>query len=186
LGNPTDKYAYTRHNVGFDALTKIAASCNLKIRRRCFRPYRYAHLNIENVKSTLVQPLTYMNRSGEILKYFLPKYYKGEDLIVICDNLDLPPGMIRVRQGGTGGGHRGLKSIEEHLGTNSFTRIYIGIGRPTRPTTVIEHVLSRPASLEEQSELLKGIEIASEAVVKLLNQVSVEELMSVYNRKTTL
>lgn len=186
MGNPTDKYANTRHNVGFDALLMVAASFNLKIRRRCFYPYRHAHLIIDNNKSTLVQPLTYMNKSGEILKYFLPKKYKVEDLIVICDNLDLPPGMIRVRQGGTGGGHRGLKSIEEYLGTNSFTRIYIGIGRPTRPTTVIDHVLSRPSSLEEQIELNQGIERASEAVVKLLNQVSVEELMGVYNRKTTL
>jgi len=124
-----------------------------------------------------------MNLSGTILKYFIPKKFGKEDLIVVCDNLDLEAGRIRVRQGGSTAGHRGLKSIVENLGTTEFIRIYIGIGRPEKGKTVIDHVLSKPTDIAEQEKLNQGIKLASEALLDFTRGKSFVEVSNVYNRR---
>lgn len=147
------------------------------------RLYRQAPLTLEGIHSLLVEPLTYMNRSGEIVRYFIPDPFSVEDLVVVCDNLDLPAGMIRIRRGGSSAGHNGLKSLIGHLGSADFTRIYVGIGRPEAPKTVVEHVLQVPEREEEREALRSGILLASEAVRALCKGDSVEEVARAYNRR---
>ncbi len=149
------------------------------MKKKLWRPFYLGTLN----QSTLVKPLTYMNLSGTILKYFIPKKYPKDDLIVVCDNLDLEAGRIRVRQGGSTAGHRGLKSIVENLGTTEFIRIYIGIGRLEKGKTVIDHVLSKPTDLIEQEKLNQGIKLASEAILDFIKGKSFVEVSNVYNRR---
>ncbi len=153
------------------------------MRRRCFRLYRQARIEVEGAQALCVQPLTYMNRSGAIVHYFIPKRFAVEDLIVVCDNLDLPAGMIRVRQGGSSAGHNGLKSLIEALGSSDFTRVYVGIGRPLPATTVVEHVLGIPHDPTEQKELQVGISQAASATLALCRGATVEEVSRDYNRR---
>ena len=153
------------------------------MRRRCLRLYRQAKVFHEGTSSRLVQPLTYMNRSGMVAHHFIPGLFAVDDLVVVCDNLDLPPGMIRIRRGGSSAGHNGLKSLIEHLGSGDFVRIYVGIGRPRPPVTVVEHVLQVPVDEGERIALRRGIALASEAIVALCAGSSVEEVARAYNRR---
>lgn len=161
------------------------ASFHKRLRRRYFRLYRRALIKLDEKRALFVQPLTYMNRSGTIVRYFIPKHFKVENLVVICDNLDLEVGAIRIRQGGSSAGHNGLKSLIEELGSSHFVRIYIGIGRPAPQEGVIEHVLGRPTSIEERRLLDEGIALAGEATIALCRGASVEELSRAYNRKNS-
>jgi PTH1 family peptidyl-tRNA hydrolase len=114
---------------------------------------------------------------------FIPKKFAVEDLVVICDNLDLPPGTIRIRKGGSSAGHNGLKSLIRHLGSADFVRIYVGIGRPEAPTTVIDHVLGVPQDRSESDALESGIRKAADAAIRLCNGQTVEEVSRVYNKR---
>ena len=158
LGNPGARYEKTRHNVGFDTVERIAALKGMKLRKRCFRLYRRAVLG----SLTLVEPLTFMNNSGQV---FEENVREGEEVVVIVDQMDLPPGRIRIRRGGGSAGHNGLKSIIAFHGQD-FIRVYIGIGRPAEGTAVADHVLSRFS--EEDRILVDAAEAkAAEAVLRL-------------------
>jgi len=152
------------------------------MKKRCLRPYAYAKVASG---SHLVTPLTYMNNSGKILPYVSSWYSSIEDVVVICDTLDLPPGMIRIRKGGSSAGHNGLKSMIASAQSPNFIRIYVGIGRPIPPVTVIEHVLSSVDNEEEQKLVLQGIKKAKDAVVDLLSNTKIEEVIHVYNRRNS-
>jgi PTH1 family peptidyl-tRNA hydrolase len=170
--------------VGFDALDSMTAFLHCKMRRRCLRLYKQCLITAgDGAASLLVQPLTFMNRSGEIVHHFIPKKFAVEDLVVICDNLDLPPGTIRIRKGGSSAGHNGLKSLIRHLGSADFVRIYVGIGRPEAPTTVIDHVLGVPQDRSESDALESGIRKAADAAIRLCNGQTVEEVSRVYNKR---
>jgi peptidyl-tRNA hydrolase, PTH1 family len=186
LGNPGQKYTLSRHNVGFDTVDGVAAFLHFKLRKRCFRLYRQAVVCMSSGSEvTFVEPLTYMNRSGDIARYFLPKPFTVDELIVVCDNLDLPPGMIRIRKGGSTAGNNGLKSLVEALDCGDFIRVYVGIGRPTLPTTVVDHVLGRPTGLQESQELQAGVALAVDAVMALCDGRPLDEVMRAYNRKNS-
>ncbi|MGH0052380.1 MAG: aminoacyl-tRNA hydrolase [Sphaerochaetaceae bacterium] len=174
LGNPGAKYAHSRHNVGFDAVEACAAFFQVRLRKRCFRLYRQASVAHSVL---LLEPLTSMNRSGEVMRYF-PDVH-AEDVVVVCDQMDLPPGFIRIRRGGSSAGHNGLKSLIGALGSSAFTRIYIGIGRPSNGVSVVEHVLS----VDSCPELQEGIMLASAALRDLIEGKSMEEVMLAYNRR---
>lgn len=134
LGNPGPEYEKTRHNVGVETLQRMAAHYQITLKRRCFSSYMKA----ETDGVRLVFPLTYMNNSGRVV----PKMVSEGDLvIVICDQMDLPPGKIRLRMGGSSAGHNGLKSMMEYL-PDGFIRMYIGVGRPSDGVSVPDHVLS--------------------------------------------
>ncbi|MDY0303113.1 MAG: aminoacyl-tRNA hydrolase [Sphaerochaeta sp.] len=173
LGNPGTKYERTRHNVGTLALESCAAFFQLRLKKRCFRLYRQA---VVDGRARLVHPLTYMNRSGEVLKYF-----EYSSLVVLCDQMDLPAGTIRLRRGGSSAGHRGLMSLIEAHGDGQFIRIYIGIGRPSDGGRVIDHVLG---PIDDEA-IWDGIALASKALVSLVEGASFEEVASVYNRRTS-
>lgn len=173
LGNPGSEYAHTRHNVGFMTVEKIAALKGVKFRKRSFRPYRRAYL--DNKKDCLVEPLTYMNESGTIIPGLVEK---DEPLIVICDQMDLPVGRVRIKRGGSSAGHNGLKSIIAAYGEN-FIRVYIGIGHPV-DKSVVDHVLS-DFTEEEKSAVESAVERAGDAVVSLLEGRSLNEVMQRVN-----
>ena len=186
LGNPSRKYMLSRHNVGFDTIDGIAAFLQFKLRKRCFRLYRHAVVTMPSgTEATFVKPLTYMNRSGDIAHFFLPKPFSVDDLIVVCDNLDLPPGMIRIRKGGSTAGHNGLKSLVSSLDCGDFIRVYVGIGRPMQPITIVDHVLGKPSDPAETLALRAGVALAAEAVMALCDGRSLDEVMRAYNRKNT-
>ena len=133
LGNPGARYELTRHNVGFKVVDRLAGEFNAKVDKSMFKAL-YGEGFYENIKVLLVKPQTYMNLSGTAVAAVM-NWYKllPPELLVIYDDMDLPVGKIRIRNKGGHGGHRGMISIIEQLGTSDFTRIRIGIGRPEIP-----------------------------------------------------
>lgn len=142
LGNPGKQYHQTRHNVGFDVLDKCVKSFQLEFNKQKFKGI-YAESMIHNEKVIFLKPLTYMNLSGESVRPFMD-YFKIDlaDLVVVYDDLDIPPGKIRLRQKGSAGGHNGIKSLIAHLGTQEFNRIRVGVGRPLNGEAVVHYVLN--------------------------------------------
>lgn len=183
LGNPGTRFAHTRHNVGFRAVDKVAAFFQVKLRKRCFRLYRQAKVVLPDGRSALlVQPLTYMNASGNIMKYFC----RDDDFVVICDNMDLAAGGLRIRSGGGASGQKGLNSIAENLGRSDFLRIYIGIGRPAEGVQVVDHVIGIETDGKKKQAVEEAEADAARAVVEYLNGTAVGQLQTEFNRKGIL
>ena len=186
LGNPGAAYAATRHNVGFHVVDARAEVQGLRFRRPLLRSYAVATERGEDANIVLAKPLTYMNRSGEVLPALLAKYHP-ERTVVVCDNLDLPPGSFRVKRGGAGGGHRGLASIAEYLDPEEYLRFYIGIGRPAadpagagdRRQEIVDHVLGEPTE-SEAGKLAGATERAAE-LIPLFARLAVDELIQRVN-----
>ncbi len=178
LGNPGPRYLATRHNAGFRAVELVARSLGIGLRRPWFRNYRLGRAAPGGQELRLVLPLTYMNRSGAI---FPALRLPGEgSLLVVCDTLDLPPGVCRLRQGGSSAGHKGLSSLINALGRSDFLRLYIGIGRPSRQEEVVDYVLGSPDGAE--TELLRrGEQRAAEGVLALLRE-DPQKVMNVLNQ----
>ena len=182
LGNPGEKYSHTRHNAGFEVLDRAAAFFHVKMKKRCFCLFRQAKLN----DALLVQPLTFMNRSGDVVHRFTSKVASPGDFAVVCDNMDLAVGGLRIRMGGGACGQKGLASICEALGTPDFLRIYVGIGRPADGESVIDYVLGIENDPEKKQLYEKTLEDAARAVKKFVEGVSVEQLQQEFNRKGIL
>lgn len=177
LGNPGKEYESTRHNSGFDTVDMLAAFFQVKLKERCSFTLTSALVDAVDPPVELIKPLTYMNRSGDILAHF--PLVKAEDLIVICDQMDLPLGMIRIRKKGGDAGHNGLKSIISNLdGERGFIRIYVGIGRPAEGVSVPDHVLGKDPDQETRQI---GIEKAKNAVIDILKGMKIEDAMQKYN-----
>jgi PTH1 family peptidyl-tRNA hydrolase len=182
LGNPGDRYADTRHNVGFAVVDSLAESLGASFRKKLFRSYCIAKAAHGGGSLYLVKPLTYMNRSGSAVREALRETGASPaDLLVVCDNLDLSPGNCRFRLKGSSGGQKGLESIIAALGTSDFMRLTVGIGRPARKGQVVGHVLTAPGR-DEAALLAQGVDKASRAVLDLLNE-GPEKVMNTYNRK---
>ncbi|HHB77129.1 MAG TPA: aminoacyl-tRNA hydrolase [Desulfobulbus sp.] len=132
LGNPGKKYAGTRHNAGFIAIEHFATSSNCPNTQIKFTG-EYCRQRLFNRQVSLVRPMTYMNKSGVCVAAFV-RFFKIplENILVVHDDLDLPPGRVKVVAGGGAGGHNGVRSIINDLGTKEFARLKIGIGRPPR------------------------------------------------------
>lgn len=177
LGNPGDEYNHTRHNVGFDAVEKIADKYNININREKFKGM-YGEGFINNEKVILFKPLTYMNLSGEAVKPLMD-FYKltSEDILVIYDDISLNVGRLRIRDKGSAGGHNGIKSIIAHLGTDVFPRIKVGVGQPKGD--LVKHVLGKFPK-EEREVLDKVFDIAVEATETIIKD-NTKEAMNKYN-----
>ena len=146
LGNPGAEYAKTRHNAGFTLVEKLAVRWNAGWTNERKFNARVARAERNGVRILLCQAQTFMNLSGETVRalmdfYQLPQPLSG--LLVVMDDADLPLGEIRLRAGGGSGGHHGLESIEQHLGTNDFARLRLGIGRAEGAREITDHVLGR-------------------------------------------
>ena len=141
LGNPGSKYEHTRHNIGFMAVEAIASSYRFPAFSKKFKSL-YAQGQLGGDACGLMMPQTYMNLSGESVGEAM-RFFKlaPADIIVLHDEVDIPPGEVRLKRGGGTGGHNGLKSIEEHIGAE-FLRIRIGVGRPQGQMDTADHVLA--------------------------------------------
>lgn len=180
LGNPGERYAGTRHNLGFRVVEAIAASLQVK------RPSRhrwslYSIVSRDSGKLILAQPMTYMNRSGKAVVELCQLYsLQPEQLLIIYDDLDLDPGRIRLRRGGGSGGHRGVESIIDLLGSTDFARLRIGIGRPPEGIDPVDYVLQRPAP-EERALYEAAVKLAAEAALAVFSE-GLAAAMNRYNR----
>ena len=163
LGNTGKQYAGTRHNVGFWCLERLAEEHSIRFSRR----HRLALVGegvIEQKAVALAKPRTYVNRSGQALTSLLARYAAGvDDLLVIYDDLDLPPGKLRLRPNGGSGRHRGMKSIIDALGTQDFARIRVGIGRPPAGMDEVDYVLGTMAA-EERERTVHAVKQVATAV----------------------
>ncbi len=141
LGNPGYRYHLTPHNLGFMAVDRLAEDCGVEIGKRENQALTAA-TEVEGERVVLAKPQTYMNLSGEAVRA-LVDFYKIplENLLVISDDMDIPLGTLRIRQKGGAGGQKGLKSIMEHLGTQEFARLRVGIGRPPGRMDPMDYVL---------------------------------------------
>ena len=177
LGNPGPRYKDTRHNVGFQTLEELARRHPVQRQESRFDAI-IAHLQIKQEKVFLLKPLTYMNLSGKAVRALIA-YYKIDlkDIIVIYDDMDLPVGNLRIRSAGGTGGHRGMTSLVENLGTREFARIRIGIGRP--PREAIDWVLGR-FSPEEKPLISNAVARAADAVETWIAH-GIEKAMNEYN-----
>ena len=179
LGNPEPKYARTRHNVGFWCVDRIASDYTIDVSRR-HRTARIGDGVVEGKSVVLAKPRTYVNRSGEAVRYLLARYrVPPEVVLVVYDDIALPPGKIRLRPNGSGGGHNGMKSIIDALGTQEFPRLRVGVGRPQDGGDQIGHVLG---SLSESEQQLVDTSVAcvSKAVAALLED-GMERTMNRFN-----
>lgn len=144
LGNPTDKYAKTRHNAGFDTIDILAEKLNVKMKKTVFNAM-VGKTMIGGEKTLLVKPLTFMNLSGNAVRSVC-RFYKidpKEKLVVIYDDSDLEEGRLRLRKKGSAGSHNGMKSIVSCLGTEEFFRIRVGIGKRPEQMDMVDYVLGR-------------------------------------------
>lgn len=169
--------------MGFLVVDELARDLGVgSWRRRMNSLVAETHLDGHNV--LLVKPQTYMNLSGEAVQPILRYYGRGpEDLLVIYDDLDLPPGKLRVRPSGSAGGHRGVQSIIEMLGTNQFARVRVGIGRPPHAVTAAEYVLE-PMGRDELHAFAEAIRAAA-AAAKTWVVEGTDAAMNKYNRPTS-
>ncbi len=180
LGNPGRKYERTRHNLGFLVVDHVARQNEVAIQKK-LGDALIASWTAGGEKVVLAKPQTFMNLSGGAVRALMGKFGAiAEDLVVVCDDLDLPFGRIRIRPKGSAGGHRGLLSITEHLAGAAFARIRVGIGRPPEGIDSADYVL-QPFSSEEKVGLDALIDRAAAAVVSLL-RYGTRRAMERYNR----
>lgn len=150
LGNPGRKYEKTRHNVGFMIASALADKHGIRLNTRALRSSLIGRGRVLGEEVAIALPQTYMNRSGEAVKAILSRK-KTElcDLLVVCDDVNLSLGIMRIRAGGSAGGHNGLASIIEYLGSDGFARLRVGIGKDTENANLSGYVLSVFKKAEE-------------------------------------
>lgn len=191
LGNPGTKYKNTRHNIGFMAVDYLSGANSIKCSNLDFSS-RWGRGIICEREIILAKPQTFMNLSGKAVKALSGFFHKeSEDIIVIYDDIDLDLGAIRIRAKGSSGGHRGIESIIEQLGTKNFPRIRLGIGRPRderqeargkRQEDVADYVLS-PFNSEEKT-VLKQILDKTKDVIDVILKDGIEKAMNRFNKTT--
>ena len=182
LGNPGREYAGTRHNVGSQWINRFA-----KISQAILKPEArfhglYTHIHQMNSDLWLLEPQTYMNASGRSV-VALSQFYKiqANEIIVIHDELDLTPGIVKLKRGGGLGGHNGLKDIAAKLGTQDFWRLRIGVGHPGDRNAVVNYVLHSPT--REEAQLIDGAIQRSLEIWPLISQGAYEAAMSKLHTK---
>lgn len=182
LGNPESQYHGTRHNIGFDVIAELARRTSATGPKSQFNAAIYETM-IGNEKTLLVAPTTYMNLSGKCVQPLLA-FYKlnpGLDLMVVCDDINLDVGRLRLRANGTDGGQKGLRSIIQMLGTNNYPRLRIGVGKPPDQQDLSSYVLGKFP--DSELEIIKqSVERASTSIEFWVK----EGLVSAMNRFNTL
>jgi len=179
LGNPGTEYEWSRHNLGFMLIDKLASDAGANVKRReCQSAVGSATIETERVR--LIKPQTYMNLSGDAVGCFVKKYeVPFKSLIVISDDLALPFGTIRLRARGSAGGHNGLKSIIAALGTNEFARLRIGI-QPDHPVNDAKSFVLDEIPRTKRKEIVDILERGSAALRCVLRD-GIAKAMSLYN-----
>ena len=163
LGNPGLKYRNTRHNVGFKVVDLWAKSLGVRLDRRRFQG-RFTRTKFRNVDVILLRPMTYMNRSGNSIRACIDFFnLQPENVLLIHDDVDLPTGRVKVVRGGGAGGHRGVLSAIQHLGTREFPRIKIGVGRPRQEGESVEDYVLKSFYRDEKGVVEEVIQVATQA-----------------------
>ena len=182
LGNPGSRYQYSRHNMGFLVLDRLAETGGIALNQTKFEAC-FGRGIIAGHPALLIKPQSYMNLSGEAVRKFFD-YFRIEiqDVIVVHDDLDLPFGTIRLKADGGPGGHRGLMSVIDHVGSADFSRVRLGIGKPDRREMVEGYVLSS-FSPDETSQLPRVVGKAAEMLTEMLS-TGIESAMCKYHGKT--
>ena len=181
LGNPGKEYEHSRHNMGFDVIDILADRFKVSLWKSDMKS-EIATVIVGGEKVLLVKPQTYMNLSGEAVGV-ISKYYKVDldDIYIVCDDLDLPPGKTRIRKKGSAGGHNGIKSLIAHLGSEEFNRFRIGVGHPKDGHTVIDHVLTRPYG--DDVALIEEAKIHTADSIEDALKNGVDHAMNAFNPK---
>jgi peptidyl-tRNA hydrolase, PTH1 family len=182
LGNPGDEFSRTRHNVGAEVVELLARRHGGKLRGSKGRA-RGDEVRIGDKRVALAIPLTYMNDSGEAVGALARRLgVEADRIVIVHDELDLEPAVLRVKVGGGLAGHNGLRSIKQHLHTDEFTRVRIGVGKPPSKERGADHVLSR-VSKREREAMDVTIEEAADAVERIVTD-GVDAAMNRYNTRT--
>lgn len=183
LGNPGPRYDRTRHNVGFWAVANLARAVGIAMKQRRFDSI-YGTGDYGTASVVLAMPQTYMNLSGKAAAALCRHFRVAPtDVWVIYDDMDLSPGRLRLRRGGSAGGHHGVRSIIEALGTQDFGRIRIGIGRPPNPEAAADYVLARPTPAERDI-IMATVDRAVAAATTIVRD-GAEAAMNLYNQAST-
>lgn len=180
LGNPGDRYEFTRHNAGFLTADRLADRTGCRLKKIRFHAV-FGEANIAGRRGIIAKPQTYMNRSGDAVLE-LAEFYKipYANIIILYDDITLPVGRLRIRKNGSDGGHNGMKSIVARLKTQDFPRVRIGIGeRPHPDYDLADWVLSRFRP-EEEKPLAAAIDNACDAVILML-EGNIDSAMNRYN-----
>lgn len=181
LGNPGRQYEHTRHNAGFEAIDRLADKHRISIENKKFQALCGTGV-IDGQKVLLLKPQTYMNLSGESIRAACD-FYKidpEQDLVIMYDDISLAPGHLRIRAKGSAGGHNGIKSIIQHLGTQNFLRVKIGVGEKPSEYDLADYVLGH-FTKDEWQVMDEAFKKAGDAAAKLLT----EELQVVMNEYNT-
>lgn len=181
LGNPGAKYESTRHNMGFLAVDKLAEKEGFKFNKLRFKAWT-ATVELGGEKVMVMKPQTYMNLSGESVGQ-AARFYKipPERVLVISDDIALPAGKLRIRGGGSAGGHNGLKNIIAHLGSDCFPRIKVGVGMPDHADhDIVDWVIGRPMGAE-QKPLMEALDRAVDAVPVVIRD-GVDKAQNLFNQ----
>ena len=185
LGNPGILYANSRHNIGFQVIKYLAKTEDIVLKKERNIRALSGKGKIGDFDVVLAMPLTFMNLSGEVVRPLLKKYKAGlGDLLVICDDLDLGFGRIKLQPHGSSAGHRGIKSIIDSLGSNEFCRIRIGIGRPKDNLEASEYVLAH-FNRRENSQLPAIMNNARDCCRSWVGE-GVEKSMNIFNRNNNV
>ena len=180
LGNPGEKFEHTRHNVGFQVIDELAERQNAPVQKLKFKALTNL-LTLSGEKVLVLKPITYMNLSGEAVRP-AADFYKipPERILVISDDTALELGKLRVRRGGSAGGHNGLKSIIQHLNTDQFPRLRVGVGQKPRPDYDLADWVLGKFQGEDQKMMNAAVKRAADAVECLLKD-GIEQAMNRFN-----
>jgi PTH1 family peptidyl-tRNA hydrolase len=168
LGNPGAEFEGTLHNVGADAVGLLATQHGAPLRAEKGVQARFTLVDLGDKKVALAVPTTYMNDSGSAVRGLAKRFGIDEpsSIVIVHDELDLPPGTVRVKVGGGLAGHNGLRSLQSHLHTTDFVRVRIGVGKPPRAAEGANHVLKRPPAAVRKV-LAAAVQTAADAVERI-------------------
>jgi PTH1 family peptidyl-tRNA hydrolase len=177
LGNPGSRYTRTRHNVGFLVLDEFIGRDRWEFREKS--DYRICSGSIDGERIVLIEPLTFMNRSGTVVRKIAEKFaIPPENIIVVHDDLDLEPGRLKIRKKGSSGGHKGVESVIQNIHANTFLRIKIGIGRD--PIVPVEDFVLSKFRKDELSLVREALTRAVD-VIRFIIKEGVDRAMNKYN-----
>lgn len=179
IGNIGDDYVNTRHNIGFDVLDKLSDILNVNF--ESVKLALRAESKFKGKKIILIKPNNYVNNSGKSLLYWKNKEkVRNDNILVVCDDLNLYFGNIKIKSSGTAGGHNGLKDIQEFLGTSNYPRIRVGISNNTK-TSMTDYVLGKWTD-SEQENINNLVKVSTDIIFSFI-QTGIERTMNFYNKK---
>ena len=179
LGNPGDKYSQTRHNVGFEVLDALATAERVSFKRSWLSRSLTCKMRVSDQEVMLVKPQEYMNCSGQALVRLKRRGIAPAEMFVVVDDVDLEPGVLRIRERGSAGGHKGLKSVIHDLGTDEFPRMRIGVGAKPAGLEMTDHVLGR--FLPEERKIVDRVVADAVDVVQCAVRKGVVAAMNRFN-----